>query len=378
MILARTVVAFSVLILVLCVGCPQLFITEVHHEHEVVEPVVTPEPNRPEPHVEPLVPRVRPAEVIALPEGASDEASDEATEGTAEGASEEATEEEPLAPEMIDMPEMTDAPEVTGIVTGIVSTTLGKYAVELDTSKVVPLPPVADLVAQVDYYMTRMGRSMDFLRATPRYVASAADVVRDSNALALIALAIGLAEEDSKYKGPAPHIIAAAQSLAAAQNYPEGRRAFEALRRALTNTEEAPPLSWSDGVAGLTPVMQALPNLSSAVNRTTDTELKLNTLLDRQPQQVFSQLAALAAISQGSIPLVAETELPDAVEDWKRYCEEFRDAAIKANAAAHQFARDRAEGRVPDYSIFRTAFLAMRESCDDCHRVFYPRAVGMD
>jgi len=350
-ILTRTIATFPVLILVLCAGCTQLFIIESHREIE--EPIVILAPDRPEPLVEPLieplVPRARPAEVIA--------------------PSEEATEEEPLAPEVIDMPEMTDAPEITGIA----STILGKYAAEI-----VPLPPVEDLVAQIDDYMTRMGRSMDFLRATPRYVASAADVIRDSNALALIALAIGLAEEDSKYKRSAPHIIVAAQNLAAAQNYPEGRRAFEALRWSLTNTEAGTPLSWSNRVASLAPVMQALPNLSSAVNRTTDTELKLNTLLDRQPQQVFSQLAALAAISQGSIPLVAETEQPDAVEDWTRYCEEFRDAAIKANAAAHQFARDRAGGRVPDYSIFRTAFLAMRESCDDCHRVFYPRAVGLD
>jgi len=331
----RTVLTFSVLILVLCVGCPQ--ITPDPHNGETVEPIVAPNLNRPEPLIEPLVPRVRSTEVIT--------------------PTDEATEEEMIAPEM----------------TGVISKALEKYAAE-----VVPLPPVEDLVAQIDAYITRMGQSMGFLDGAPRYLASAADVIRDSNALALIALAIGLAESDSKYKRSAPHIIAAAQNLAAAQNYPEGRRAFEALRRSLTNTEEAPPLSWSNRVASLAPVMQALPNLSSAVNRTTDTELKLNTLLDRQPQQVFSQLAALAAISQGSIPLVAETEQPDAVEDWTRYCEEFRDAAIKANAAAHQFARDRAGGRVPDYSIFRTAFLAMRESCDDCHRVFYPRAVGLD
>jgi len=302
-----------------------------------VEPIAVPDPNKPEPLIEPLVPRVRSTGVIT--------------------PTEKATEEEIVAPEM----------------TGIISKALEKYAAE-----VVPLPPVEDLVAQIDDYITRMGQSMDFLDGAPRYLASAADVIRDSNALALIALAIGLAEADSKYKRSAPHIIAAAQSLAAAQNYPEGRRAHTALRASLTNTEAGTPLSWSDRVASLAPVMQALPNLSSALKRVTDTEPKLHTILDRRPQQVFSQLAALAAISQGSIPNVAETERPDAVEEWKKYCEEFRDAAIRTNAAAHQFARERADGREPDYSIFRTAFLAMLESCDNCHRVFYPRAVGME
>jgi C-terminal processing protease CtpA/Prc len=101
-------------------------------------------------------------------------------------------------------------------------------------------------------------------------------------------------------------------------------------------------------------------------------------ILDRRPEQVLGQTAALAVISQGSIPNVAETTKPDAMEEWKRYCEEFRDAAIKVNAVTRQYAQGIADDQTPDYSIFTAAFRAMTESCDDCHRVFYPSAVGKE
>jgi len=324
----RIILTFSILILVLCAGCPQTIPQPNDGLSE--ETIGTPDFNVPEPLVEPLVPRKR------LPE--------EAAEGE------------------------SDIPETTGVV----SDALGRYA-----AKVVPLPPIEDMVAQIDAFITRMGQSLDSLDGSPRYAADAGDIVRDANALALIALAIGMSEMDSKYKKSASHIIEAAKKFAIATTLEEGQKAYEALKVSLTNTETGKPLSWSDRVADLGPAMKALPNLSSALKRVTDTETRLNTNLDRRPQQIFSQLAAMAVISQGSIPNVTETEKTDAVEEWKRYCEEFRDVAIRANVAARRYAQERADGKEPDYALFRTAFLAMIESCDDCHRAFYPNAVGM-
>ena len=286
---------------------------------------------RPEPLVEPLVPRER------LPE--------------------KVTEDEPTVTE-----------EAASIISGI----FGKYA-----AKTVPLPPVEDLVAQIDEYITRMGQSLDSLDGSPQYAANAGDIVRNANALALIALAVGLSETDSKYKKSASHIIAAAQNLAAATTLDEGRKAYETLKASLTNTESEKLLSWSDKVADLSPAMKALPNLSSTVNRVTNTERKLAALMDGQTQRVLGQIAAMAAISQGTIPNVNETTKPDAMEEWKKYCEEFRDAAIRANTAARQYAKDKADKKEPDYSMFSNAFRTMIESCDDCHRTFYPSAVGM-
>lgn len=275
----------------------------------------------------------------------------------------------PLEPLPLDSEE--DSPTALET-TGIAATVFGKYAAET-----IPLPPIDDLTAQIDEYITKIGSNLGNLSGSSRYAEDAADIVRDANALALVALAVGISEADSKYKLPASHIITAAKNLAAAKTFEEGKKAYESLKASLTNTTAGTPLSWSNKVADLVPVMRALPNLSSAVKRVTDTEGKLNTTLDRSAQTLYSQFAALAVLSQGSIPNVVETAKPDASAEWKQYCEEFRDAALKVNAAARQYAQDKANGKEPDYAVFNANFRVMTESCEHCHEVFYPRAVGL-
>ena len=255
--------------------------------------------------------------------------------------------------------------------TGILSEALGKYAAEA-----VPLPPVADLTAQVDEYIASIGKTLDDLDGSPKYADDAAGIVRDATALALVVHAIGLAEADSKYKKPASQIIVAAKILASAKSFDEGTIGYEGLKASLTGEGGGAPLSWTDKIANLTPAMKALPNLSSAVKRRTDTERKLNSKLESQPQQVYGALAAMAVIAQGTIPNIAETPKPEAVAEWKQRCEEFRNAALKANADAHQYAQDKADDKEPNYAAFNTSFKAMSASCDDCHKVFYPSAVG--
>lgn len=339
----RTVFALSVLILIFCVGCPPP-VPEPDGEG-TNKSIVTPDFNKPEPLIEPLVPRVAPpADATPL--------DDVPLEGT--------------PPEK--------APEET---TSFMSDVLGKYAADIIAAKAVPLPPVEDLTTQIEEYIIKMGESLEFLDGSPRYVADSGDIVRDANALALIALALGLAETDSKYKKSAAHIILATQNLAAAQTLEEGQKAYKALQASLAYTETGKPLSWSDKVSNLTPAMKALPNLSSAIKRVTNTPRKLALISDKSLNQVFAQTATMAVISQGTIPNVTETTKPDAIAEWKKHCEEFRDAAIKVNAVTRQYAKDRNDEKDPDYAVFDAAFKAMITSCDDCHKEFYPKAVGM-
>jgi hypothetical protein len=272
---------------------------------------------------------------------------------------------EPLVPRFDDETTDKSAEETT---TGTVADSLGKYAAE-----VVPMPPIDHLTAQADEYMTKLGTNLESLDGTTRYTSDAADIVRDASALSLVALSIGLAEADSKYKKAAPQMIEAAQSLVAAKSLAEGQKAYEGLKSALTSTGGGTPLSWSVKVAQLTPLMKAVPNLNSAVKRQTNTERKLSLQLERSPQQIYGALAALAAISQGSIANVSETSKPESAAEWKKYCEEFRDATLKVNNVTRQYAE-----KETDYAAFKTAMNAMSASCDHCHAVFYPSAVGKD
>ena len=331
----RIILTLSLLILALCVGCPR---TATKTTQNTTPSPGTRDFDAPEPLVEPLVPKVDPPEEAMPPKEVT--------------PPKDGTEEETTTPST----------------SGTVAESLGKYAAE-----VVPLPPLDDLTAQVDEYMTKLGANLESLDGSPRYAADATDIVRDANALSLVALAIGLADADSKYKKSAPQIVSAAQTLAAAKSFDEGQKAYDGLKSALTGMGDGTPLSWSVKVAHLTPLMKAVPNLSSTVKRLTNTERKLDILLERKPEQVYGALAALAAISQGSLASFSETTKPDAEAEWKKFCEDFRDAALNANAVTHQVAEKKA-----DYAAFKIALDAMASSCDHCHAVFYPSAVGQE
>ncbi|MDR0704158.1 MAG: hypothetical protein LBF88_04140 [Planctomycetaceae bacterium] len=241
---------------------------------------------------------------------------------------------------------------------------VGKFAAE-----VIPMPPINDLVGQIDEYVEKLGETLKDLDGTVNYKNDGDFVVRDANALALVALAVGKSETDSKYKKAAPGIIKAATELAAATQYDAAKKGYDVLKTALTSEGDPSVLEWTK-TAELQPLMKAVPNLSSTLTRWSNTEKKLKTQL-KKPERIFGALAALAVIPQGSIANVKDTSKPDAVTEWKKECEQFRDAAIKANAALHSYAEEKI-----DYKTYWAAFKEMTEACDKCHKEFYPSAVG--
>lgn len=234
----------------------------------------------------------------------------------------------------------------------------------------VPMVPIADLVGQVDEYVERIGKNLDDLDGTANYKNDADTIVRDSNGLALTALSIGMSKDASKYQKAAPGIIKAAMDLAKVEKLDDAKKAYEDLKASLTAQGDSASLQWTK-VANLPPVMKAVPNLSSTLTRLTNTDKKLKRGIEKNPERIYGALGALAAISQGSIANVKETTKPNAEAEWKKECEQFRDAAIKANAAAHGFA----DGSV-NYADYWAAFKTMTETCDKCHATFYPSAVG--
>ena len=56
-------------------------------------------------------------------------------------------------------------------------------------------------------------------------------VAKYSNTLIVIALALGMHDQENKYKAAAPAMVKAAQDLAGAKDYAAAKKAVEALRR---------------------------------------------------------------------------------------------------------------------------------------------------
>ncbi|MDR2170384.1 MAG: hypothetical protein LBP59_09600 [Planctomycetaceae bacterium] len=231
------------------------------------------------------------------------------------------------------------------------------------------LMPVSDLVDQVDEYILRIGENLDDLKTSENYSADGDSIYRDASGLALVALSIGLYGKESRYWRAAPELISAAKRLIAATDYEVALSEFSAIKTALKSNGEPDKLKL-EKIVKLKPVMKAMPNLNSNVRRLTNTETKLKRQLGKKPKQIFGQLAALAAISECSIPNGDETLKPNELEKWRRECEQFRDAAIKANIAAHDFA----DGKIK-YENYWSAFNNLSRSCDSCHSAFYPNAL---
>ena len=223
----------------------------------------------------------------------------------------------------------------------------------------VSLPPAADLEFQVDEYIKEFDKSLEDLAASKDFAADANVLARDANALTLVALAIGMSE-DGKYKAAAPEIIKAAQTVAAAKDLAAAKAGVAAVKAAL-GKKSTDKLEWKK-VAKMEPTMKlAVPRINTGMTRYVRNEATLK----KGVPIVAGGTAALAAMAQGLKPNFDETIKPGNEDDWVKLSRDFRDAALKANAAVNAFGKG-----TGSFDDFKTALSAMKESCEHCHAVF--------
>lgn len=248
-----------------------------------------------------------------------------------------------------------------------------KYAAQAEDDISVKLPPVSDLVSQVSAYVERIEKHVDDLDGSPRFVEDADVLFRDANTLAMIALALGLAEDDNPYKKSAPAIVHAALQLEKVKNFDQAGQALAALKKSLTAEGAAGmktvPLRWDAKIGSLGPMMKAVPNINTLVKR----NLRTEPMLKRGVKRVTAGSAVLAVIGQGSLPVAADTIKPTAVKQWKQQCEIFRDASLGLNRAAREY-----EAGKGSFEDVQNAYETLSDTCDMCHKIFYPSGVGTE
>src|SRR5262249_44865673 len=123
----------------------------------------------------------------------------------------------------------------------------------VETPKISSFAPAEDLIAQVDFFLGRVGESV----ATPADFDEAhqARTLKDGNTLAAIALLLALHDEKHALKDSAGALLAAAQELSgASDNYERARAALEKLRSARDGSlRGGAPVKW-EKVAALAPL----------------------------------------------------------------------------------------------------------------------------
>ena len=213
--------------------------------------------------------------------------------------------------------------------------------------KVSSFAPADDLVVQLPKYIKELEKAT---ATEADYKDDEEKVGRDANTVILIALALGLHDQDNKYQASAPAIVAAAEKVAAAKGYAACKEAIATLKSATRHKAGAGELKWAK-VASLPLLMKQVPLINT----------KLKRAVDKKRKEAPAHAAVLAVIAQGSMANVSETKKPGESAKWFEFCGQMRDQAAAVNAALHA-------GDSP-----AAAMEKLQKACEDCHAVFHPK-----
>jgi hypothetical protein len=256
------------------------------------------------------------------------------------------------------------------IVWAIIICSAQATAQQVEIKDIPPLPqppklssfaPAKDLADQAPKYIRELEAALE---SEQEFKDSAEKIGRLTNTLGVIALCLGLHDENNEFKPRAAALIKATKELAAAVDYQSAKKAFDALKAAAeSNGESTANLKW-EKVASLPELMKQVPNIN--------TKLKLNitgTKFKTKAKDTAGYTAVIGAIAQGSMADVSKAKNPQEVKQWYEYMAMMRDAAGEANAAIHA-------GNQPVAT--EAVMKKLAKSCDDCHKVFHPEALLLE
>ncbi len=212
------------------------------------------------------------------------------------------------------------------------------------------LAPVDDLVGQVESCVEELESCVE---SKEEYEDSAEKLERYCNTLAVIALTIGLHDQNSKLKLAAPGLVKASQELAAAKDFASARAGVARVKAAMSSSGNPAALRWAK-VASLHALMEQVPLVNTRLKR-------YMRRFDRGAPMIAGYSASLVAIGQASMANADETTAPDKVAEWYKYCLHMRDGSAALNKAAH----------AKDEEAAKAAMAILQQSCDDCHAVFH-------
>ena len=222
--------------------------------------------------------------------------------------------------------------------------------------KVSTFAPAEDLVNQLDKYL---GDLDEGTKDEAAYKDAKDNVGKQSNTLIVIALALGLHDEENKYKANAGAVIKAAQEVAASKDLASAQKAVAGLKDAVAGKGQAAgALNW-EPTASLAELMKQVPIIN--------TKLKMNlkgTKFKSKAKDTQGHTAVLAAIAQAAMADTkgAKADNPEKAKQWYDWSVKARDHAGEVNAAIRAGKSDVAED----------AMKKMAQNCDDCHAVFKP------
>ncbi len=221
-----------------------------------------------------------------------------------------------------------------------------------DAPKVSSYAPAEDLANQADAYIKELEKVVS---SEDEFKEGKDKIAKDANTLTVIALALGLHDQDNKYKASAGALIKASQDLAKAKDFSVAKKGVDAVKAAAKAKSDA-KLKW-EKVASLPELMKQVPVIN--------TKLKMNVKpakLKKKAKDTAGYTAVLAVIAQGTMADTSATKGDEQVKQWQKFSAVARDLAGEVNAAIHK----------GDQAATDKAMEKLNISCEDCHKVFKP------
>ncbi len=220
--------------------------------------------------------------------------------------------------------------------------------------KVSTFAPAEDLARQVDQYIKGLEK---IVADEEEYKDGQEKIGKDANTLIVIALALGLHDQENKYKAEAGAVMKAAGELAATKDLASARKSVAALRDAAEGKRKADgELKW-EKAASLPELMKQVPLINTKLKRYVKPEK-----FKKKAEVTAGYTAVIAAIAQGSVADLSETKNPEQVQQWYKFMVAMRDDAGELNAAIHK----------RDEPAAAKAMKKLAQSCEDCHTIFHP------
>ena len=222
-----------------------------------------------------------------------------------------------------------------------------------EAPKVSTFAPAKDLGAQLDEYVEELEECVE---SKDEFADSEGKIAKSANTVSVIALALGLSDEDNKYKKAAAAIIKAAQEVASAKDFDAAKKSVDALKAAMKADGDASGLSWDKKVASMPELMAQVPLINTKLKR-----YARGSRMKKKAKDLMGYTAVIAAIGQASMANAEDTDKPNETAKWYAYCAQMRDAAAAVNKAIADGDEDAVKDKLAD----------LQQSCDDCHAVFH-------
>jgi cytochrome c556 len=225
-----------------------------------------------------------------------------------------------------------------------------------------------DLAAEVKFLVADLGKAVD---NEDDYKSQAEGrFIRDGNTITLIAIALGLHDQDSPLKPHAKAIAAAARKLAQTKDFATTKQTNEDLKACLAATKQAvqdlKAAVGGQGVGGDELKWGKVAKLNSLMkDEVPNVNTKLKTGLRHfktRSGEAASNAATVALIAENAMLYVGDTKKPTEAAKWIEFAAQMRAAASDVAAKVH----------AGDEAGANAAMDKLNDSCTACHRVFNP------